>query len=1065
MGIVRFALRFPHTFYVFAVLMLFLGGSAVLVTPKDIFPGIDIPVVTVIWQYTGLTPEEMEQRVTTYSEYSISSNVNDIKNIESQTLSGIAVEKIFFQPNVNIDLAVSQIVSASNSIRALMPQGIQPPVIVQYNASSVPVLQLSLTSDRLNEQQLYDYGIYQIRQQLAPIPGITLPTPYGGKYRQIMVDLDPDSLRAHGLTPADVVSAVNAQSLTLPSGDAKMGDKQFIVRVNATAQSIEALNHLPIKRVGPTNVYLSDVAHVRDGWAVQQNIVRADGRRGVLLTIIKNGDASTLDVVNRVKAALPAIEKAAPPGMKIDLLFDQSVFVKDAIQSVLREGAIAAGLTALMILIFLGSWRSTLVVMISIPLSILTSIAVLSALGETINTMTLGGLALAVGILVDDSTVTIENTHRLLEEGQPFDKAILEGAAGIAVPTLISTLAICVVFVSVFFLQGAAKFLFTPLAEAVVFAMLASYAISRTLTPIVIGLLLRGEHERSHGGAPQGWFARMHAGFNERFDRFRDFYGWLLTGILRRRVLTPLVALSVVGIAAGLAFFVGTDFFPTVDAGLIQLHVRAPARTRIERTEQVFQAVEDKIREKIPARDLGLVLDNIGLPQRTYNLAFTDGSTIGVNDGQILIQLKEGHAPTAKYIEALRESLPAAFPDATFYFQPADLVTQILNFGVPTQVDVQVQGRDRADNVKIAEQLRDKLNNIPGVVDAHVQQELNAPEMFYTIDRARAQELGLNIQAIANDVNISLSSSEQVSPNFWTDPKNGIPYYFAVQTPEYRISNKNQIDGIPIASGLAPDGTPIPNVLGNVASSKRVGVQSVYNQSNIQSVYDVYASVQSRDLGSAAAAIRRAVAAVSPQLKPADHIVIRGQIESMNSAFRNLTLGLLFAAVFVYLLMVVNYQSFLDPLAVILALPGAGSGILLMLFVTGTTLSVPSLMGAIMSVGVASANSILLVTFAREQRQAGMSAFQAALSAGTTRLRPVLMTAAAMIVGMIPMAIGGPGEEQNAVLARAVIGGVLVGTMTTLLFVPYLYSVIGKFERRPSRFAEHAEATHEGVTS
>ena len=674
MGIVRFALKFPHTFYVLAGLMLFLGISAILVTPKDIFPAINIPVVTVIWQYTGLTPEEMEQRVTTYSEYSISSNVSNIRNIESQTLSGIAVEKIFFQPNVNIDLAIAQIVSASNSIRALMPTGIQPPVIVQYNASSVPVLQLSLASDTLNEQQLYDYGIYQIRQALAPIPGITLPTPYGGKYRQIMVDLDPDALRARGITPADIVSAVNAQSLTLPSGDAKLGDRQFIVRVNSVAPSIAALNGLPIKQVGATTVYLSDVAHVRDGWAVQQNIVHAEGKRSVLLTIIKNGDASTLDVVSRVKAALPAIQKAAPPGMQIHLLFDQSVFVEQAIGSVLREGAIAAALTALMILLFLGSWRSTLVVMVSIPLSILTSIAVLSALGETINIMTLGGLALAVGILVDDSTVTIENTHRLLEEGSPFDTAVEEGAAGIAVPTLISTLAICCVFVSVFFLQGAARYLFTPLAMAVVFAMLASYGISRTLTPIIIRLLLRTEHA-NHGASP-GWLGRFHVGFNVGFDRFRDYYGWLLAGILRRRVLTPLVACSVVAGAVVLSLFVGSDFFPQVDAGLIQLHVRAPARTRVERTEQIFRAIEDNIRQLIPDRDLALVLDNIGLPQRVYNLAFTDGTTIGVNDGQILLQLKEGHAPTADYIKQLRRELPVAFPDVQFYFQSADLVTQ-----------------------------------------------------------------------------------------------------------------------------------------------------------------------------------------------------------------------------------------------------------------------------------------------------------------------------------------------------------------------------------------------------
>jgi multidrug efflux pump subunit AcrB len=1045
MGIVRFALRFPHTFYVLAGLMLFLGCSAILVTPKDIFPAINIPVVTVIWQYTGLSPAEMEQRITTYSEYSISASVSDVRNIESQTLEGIAVEKVYFQPNVNISLAIAQLVSASNSIRALMPAGVQPPIIVQYNASSVPVLQLSLSSDTLNEQQLYDYGLYQVRQQLAPIPGITLPTPAGGKYRQIMVYLDPDALRARGVTPNDVVSAVNAQSLTLPAGDAKLGDKQFIVRVNAMPLSIEALQHLTIKQVGPTTVYLSDVAHVADSWLAQANIVHAEGKRAVLLTIIKNGDASTLDVVKNVKAALPSIQKAAPPGMQIHMLFDQSVFVQNAITSVLREGAIAAGLTALMILLFLGSWRSTVVVMVSIPLSILTSIAVMSALGETINTMTLGGLALAVGILVDDSTVTIENTHRLLEEGRTFEPAVLEGAAGIAVPTLISTLAICCVFVSVFFLQGASKYLFTPLAMAVVFAMLASYGISRTLTPIIIRLLLRKEYA-SHG-APKGWFGRIHERFNAGFDRFRDFYGWLLAGILRRRVLTPLVAGSVVTGAAVISLFVGSDFFPPVDAGLIELHVRAQARTRIERTEQIFHAVEDNIRQQIPQSDLGLVLDNIGLPARLFNLAFTDGSTIGVNDGQIMLQLNEGHAPTADYVKKLRRELPMAFPDVAFYFQPADMATQVLNFGVPSQIDVRVQGRDRAANQVIAKELQKRMAAIPGIVDAHIQQELDAPEFEYTINRTRAQELGLNVSTVANDVNISLSSSEQVSPNFWTDPKNGIPYFFAVQTPEYRVASKQDIDNTPI-SGTQSGNNVVPNLLGNVATAQRVPVQSVYNHANIQPVYDVYASVQDRDLGSTATAIRKVVQEMQGKLGPADRIVILGQIDSMDHAFTNLTIGLLFAAVFVYALMVVNYQSFVDPLAVILALPGAGSGIILLLFATGTMFSVPSLMGAIMAVGVASANSILLVTFALEQREAGMDAFEAALSAGTTRLRPVLMTAAAMIVGMLPMAIGGPGEEQNAVLARAVIGGVAIGTITTLLFVPYLYSVFGKFERK-----------------
>jgi multidrug efflux pump subunit AcrB len=1066
MGIVGFALRYRHTFYVLAMMMLFLGGAAIFATPKDIFPNINIPVVTVIWQYTGLTPDEMESRVTTYSEYSISSNVSDIKNIESQTLSGIAVEKIYFQPNVNIDLAISQVVSASNAIRAIMPVGIQPPIVLQFNASSVPVLQLSLSSDQLNEQQLYDYGIYQMRQSLASIPGVTLPTPYGGKYRQIMVDLDPDALRARGISPSEVLSAVNAESLTLPSGDAKLGDQQFIVKVNNSAPSIDALNHIPIKRAGGATVFLSDVAHVRDGWAVQQNIVRAEGKRSVLLTIIKNGNASTLDVVNRVKAALPEIRKAAPPGMDINLLFDQSLFVQNAIDSVLHEGAIAAALTAIMILIFLGSWRSTIVVMVSIPLSILTSIAVLSALGQTINTMTLGGMALAVGILVDDSTVTIENTHRLLEEGMDFDKAVLQGAAGIAVPTLISTLAICCVFVSVFFLEGAARYLFTPLAMAVVFAMLASYGVSRTLTPIMIGLLIRKEHARQAEAAD--WLARFHTSFNVRFDRFRGFYGWLLAGILRRKVLTPAVALLVVAGAGAVAFNVGSDFFPAVDAGLIQLHVRAPPRTRIERTEQIFQEIENRIRAVVPARDVKVVLDNIGLPQRVYNLAFTDGSAIGVNDGVIQIELGEGHERTGRIVEKLRSELNAAFPDVLFYFQPADLVTQVLNFGVPTQVDVQIQGRDRENNKSVAAQLREKMAKIPGLVDVHVQQELNAPELYYTVDRTRAQQLGLNMQDVANNLNISLASSEQVSPNFWTDPKTGIPYFMPVQTPEYRIGTKNDLDNTPLASGIDPSGTPIPTVLGNIATAKRIGVQSVYNQSNVQAVYDVYGSVQNRDLGGVAADIRKIVAELEPQLKSGNHIVVRGQIESMDSAFGNLRLGLIFAAVFVYMLMVVNYQSFLDPLAVILALPGAAAGILLMLFVTGTTLSVPSLMGAIMAIGVASANSILLVTFAREQRQAGHTALEAALSAGVTRLRPVLMTAAAMIAGMIPMAIGAPGGEQNAVLARAVIGGVAVGTMTTLLFVPFLYSIIGQFERVEAKTPESdaaASMTRQGSPS
>jgi multidrug efflux pump subunit AcrB len=1045
MGIVRFALRFPHTFYVMALAILFLGISAIISTPKDIFPVINIPVVTVIWQYTGLTPQEMEARVTTYSEYAVSANVNNIRDMESQTLSGISVQKIFFQPGVSVDLAISQIVAATNAIRSLMPSGINPPIIVQFNASSVPVLQLSLSSDRMNEQQLYDYGIYRLRQALAPIQGITLPTPYGGKYRQIMVDLNPDALRANGLTPDDVLNAVNAQSLTLPSGDAKIGGKQYIVSLNAMAESIDALNRLPLRQIGATTIRLGDVAHVRDGWAVQQNVVHANARRSVLLTIIKNGDASTLDVVNAVKAAIPTLIKAAPPGMEMHVLFDQSIFVSEAISSVLREGAIAAGLTALMILIFLGSWRSTLIVMISIPLSILASIAIFSALGQTINTMTLGGLALAVGILVDDSTVAIENTHRLFEEHMQFDDAVLHGSAGIALPTLVSTLAICSVFVSVFFLQGAARFLFSPLGMAVAFAMLTSYVLSRTLTPIVIRALLRTE-QAQHAAGQSTWLSRFHDRFNAGFDRFREGYTYVLERILHSRVAVPLVALGVVGAGGVLMTQVGSDFFPQVDTGLIQLHVRAPARTRIETTEAIFQAIEDRIREDIPPQYLDLILDNIGLPARVYNLAFTDGSAIGVNDGTIQIALKEGHPPTSALLKKLRRDLTQAFPDVLFYAQPADMVTQILNFGIPSQIDIAIQGQNREGNKELAKLLQQRMAKVPGLVDVHIQQELDAPELYYSVDRIRAQELGLNINSIANNLNISLSSSEQVSPNFWTDPKNGIPYYFAVQTPEYRLASLSDLNNTPVVS-TASAAVPVPNILGNVAAVERRSIQSVFNHANIQPLYDIYASVQDSDLGSVARSVDQILAALEPQLKPGNKFVVRGQIDSMNTAFHNLTLGLLFAAVFVYLLMVVNYQSFIDPLAIILALPGAGAGILLMLYVTGTTISVPSLMGAIMSIGVASANSILLVTFARERRREGASALDAARAAGRTRIRPVLMTAAAMIVGMIPMAIGAPGEEQNAVLARAVIGGVMVGTLTTLLFVPWLYSIIGRFEQ------------------
>jgi multidrug efflux pump subunit AcrB len=1042
MGIVRFALRFPYTFYGLAALVVFLGISAIRVMPIDIFPEINIPVVNVIWEYDGLSTPEMEQRVSTYSQYAISTSVSGIKNMEAQTLNGISVQKIFFQPDVNIELAIAQIVSATNYIRVLLPTGIQAPIVVSYNASSIPVLQLSLASDTLNEQKLYDYGYYNLRQQLAPVPGVTFPTPDGGKYRQIMVDIDPTKLQAKGLTPTDVVNAVNAETLTLPSGSGKIGDKQYTVLTNAMPTTIEALNNIPVKFVNGATVFVRDIGQVRDASAVQQNIVRQNGERSVLLSVIKNGNASTLAVVKGVRKVLETARAAAPPGLAINELFDQAKLVSDSVASVVREGAIAAGLTALMILLFLGSWRSTLIVMISIPLSILTSIVVLHFLGETINTMTLGGLALAVGILVDDSTVTIENTHRLrTEEGFNLAAATLQGSAGIAVPTLVSTLAISCVFTSVVFLEGPAKFLFTPLGYAVVFAMLASYGLSRTLTPIMIGLLLKGEHHDETGGS-RGWFARLHRGFERGFERLREVYVAVLTLLLTRRFIVPIAAVMMVALGAAMLTLTGRDFFPAIDGGQIKLHVRAPAGTRIEATEAVFQAIEDKIREVIPERERDLIVDDIGVPVRVYNLAFTDGSTIGPNDGVILVALKEGHAPTAGYVRKLREVLPAAFPEVTFYFQAADMVTQILNFGLPAQIDVRTVGRDRATNLRVTRELRQRIAAIPGIADAHLQQEIDGPAFMAAIDRARALQFGLNAQSIANDVNISLSSSKQVTPNFWTDPAVGIPYYITVQTPQHQVSSLGELGNTPVSTKTSSTGSPVPGLLSNVAKFTRDSVPTNLNQTNIQPAYDVYASVQGRDLGGVSAEIDKIVAELKKELKPGNSIEVRGQIQSMHDSFRNLAFGLLFAAVLVYLLMLVNYQNFADPFVVILALPATLCGIVTMLFITGTSLSVPSLMGAIMSVGVASANSILLVTFAREQQLAGRTAFQAAIDAGHTRIRPVLMTAAAMIVGMIPMAIGGAGEEQNAALARAVIGGLLFATPTTLLIVPYLFAVL-----------------------
>ena len=1107
MGLVLYALKYRITFYVMAVFIMLAGIGASIVAPKDVLPNVDIPVVVVVWTYTGLDTTDMAQRITTYSEFGLSNNVNNIKRMESTTLPGVAIEKIYFQQNVSIDLAISQVVSSTNSIRAVMPPGVQPPVVMRFSASAVPVIQLSLSSTAESLAKVYDYGQYRIRQTLTQVPGSTLPSPYGGSPRQIMVDLDLHSLQAYGLTPQDVLNAITAQNLIVPSGLSKIGETQYPIKLNASPLVVNDLNLIPIKVVNNSPILVRDVAYVRDGSPPQLNIVRSEGKQSVLETILKNGEASTLDVVNNVKAFLPQIRAAAPKGMTITPLADQSVFVSGAISDVVREALIAAALTGAMILLFLGSWRSTLVVLVSIPLAILTSLAIMTAIGETINIMTLGGLALAVGILVDDATVAIENTYRLMENGSKFRDAVAEGAAGIAKPALISTLSICAAFVSVLFLTDAPKFIFTPQALAVVFAMLASYFFSRTLVPILINLLVRSEYQASfakengdadeppeakheasddHPGAlrrfgrsalgivmvplrasgrvlapPARWlgslFTRIHASFERGFQRFHRGYLGLLHAAIAHRLATFGVVGIVLAIGAVLFVFVGQDYFPAVDAGAMTLHIRTRPGMRIETAEQTFAAVENVVHEVVPKKDLGLILDNIGLPSSNYNFAFGDGSFVAYNDGQMIISLKEGHAPTASYMKMLRTVLPQRFPDTTFYFQPADMITQILDFGTITPIDIQVNGRNEAKDLEVAKELNERLRGVKGAVDVHIQQITDTPEFFVDIDRRLAAEIGLTEQQIANSMNISLSGSYQVSPNFWADPKTGIPYQLWVQTPEYRNDSLSDLKTTPLfvtaastssaatASNAAMTSQPgVLSLLSSVATFRRQTEQTVINHVNTQPTYDVFASAQDRDLGGIKGDILKIVADEQKKLPPPDKITVRGQIESMDSAFSNLSLGLGIAVIAVYLLMAINFQSWGDPFVIIAALPIAFCGILTSLFVTGTTLSIPSLFGAIMSVGVASANSILLVTFAREHREeTGCSAVEAAIAAGETRLRPVLMTAGAMFVGLIPMAIGiGEGSEQNAALARAVLGGVAFGTCSTLLFVPFLYALL-----------------------
>ncbi|GAB3797981.1 efflux RND transporter permease subunit [Spirosoma humi] len=1048
MWIVRLALEKKYTIAVMALLIMIMGGLAVTQMPTDIFPRINIPVVSVIWGYSGLSTNEMEKMITNFSETSLINNVSDIQRLESQTYNGTAVLKIFFQPSVKIEEALAQVTAISQTILLRMPPGTQPPLIVRYNATDVPVLQLGLSSDSLTEAQITDYAQTRVRPQISTVPGSRLSQAFGGKTRQIAVDLEPEQLLAYNVTPEEVTNAVAAQNLTLPGGSLRLAEREYNVRLNSKPDVITTLNDIPIKTIGGTTVHMRDVANVHDGAAVQANIVKQDGSKGVLMRIVKTGNASTTEIVDKIKnQILPTVRAAAPSNLRIEALFDQSVFVRASIEGVLVEGMIAALLTAGLILLFLGSWRSTLIVAISIPLSILSSLIVLYLMGETLNIQTLGGLALAIGILVDDATVTIENIHRNEELGMPLRQAILEGAQQIATPTLVSTLTICIVFTSVLFLEGPARFLFGPLAEAVVFAMLASYVLSRTLVPALADLMLKGESQHGHEATTKrpNAFARFYNRFNAGFDRFQTRYIRALEWVLNNRRVVLGTFLVVIVFTGVLLPFVGRDFFPQVDGGQIRLHLRAPAGTRLESSEQIAAQTTEIVREVIPEEEISSVISNIGLTSERYNFMFSDNSSASSADAELLISLGEERShPTNDYVRELRTRLREEMPDVTYFFLPADIVSQILNFGLTAAIDVQVSGFDRANNLKVAREMEAKIAQVPGAVDVHLHQVLDAPELFLDVDRERAGQFGLTEQRVATNLNISLSGTGQTRPNFWPDPVSGFPYIIAVQTPPYKLDSYDKLLQTPIAAGQTDRATP--QLLSNVMTMKRTTAPVIINRVNTQPTYDVYASVEKTDLGSVAKALEEITAEYKTQLKPGNVVSIRGQVESMESAFSRLGLGIVFAALLVYLLMVVNFQSFRYPFIIITALPGALCGMVWMLFLTGTTFSIPSLMGAIMSVGVATANSILLVSFAKDHLpEVGGDAYEAALEAGRTRLRPILMTAIAMIIGMLPMSLGlGEGGEQNAPLGRAVIGGLLLATFTTLLFVPVVFSYLAR---------------------
>jgi len=1059
MWIVRLALRRPYTFVVLALLIGVLGVVSIMAMPVDIFPAINIPVVNVVWNYGGLSPTEMQDRIVTVSERAFTTTVNGIEHIESVSLRGIAVTRLFFHPDVPIEAAIAQVNAQAQQIVRFLPPGIFPPLIIQYNAASVPVVLASLSSDALPDQQVNDLANNFVRTQLVTIPGAAIPAPYGGKLRVVNVDIDPDALYARGLSPQDVANAIFTQNVILPGGTTKIGPREYDVAVNGSPEVLGDLNKIPIRYVNGATVYVSDVAYVHDGFNPQTNLVRRDGAHSVLLPILSNGSASTPSVVANTRAMMPKILAGLPSSLRVDFLFDQSVFVRAAITGVLHEGLIAGLLTALMILLFLGSWRSTLIVITSIPLSILTSITVLEILHQSLNVMTLGGLALAVGILVDDATVEIENNHRHMELGKPLRQAILDGAAEVATPAFVATLSICIVFVPIMFLGGVGGALFAPLAMSVVFAMLASYLLSRTLVPTMVLYLLAPEVRARHGAgqvagtdevdatrpAPtrRSLFRRISDRFEAGFHRLTAAYERGLGWALEHRAVVLVAFLAFALASLGLYPFVGRDFFPAVDAGQLRLHVRTPPGTRLEQTEAYFEQVEDYIREVIPAGELAAIIDNLGVPN-PINLALSDNVTVGTGDGEILVSLKAPHHPTAAYLKRLREELPRRFPDFEFFAQPADIVNQILNFGLPAPIDIQVTGplAELDRNFRVAQQIAGELRGVPGAADVHVQQILDAPRIMVDADRALGAQVGLTQRDVAGSVLLSLTGSGSTTTNFWLNPKNGVSYQVVVQTPQYRVASLDELRRTPVALAAKTS----PQLLSNLADFHRTTTPLSLNHYNVQPVFDVFAGVQSTDLGSVATQVDRIVARFKDEIAKASSIVVRGQVQSMNQAFVQIGLGIAFAVLLVYFLMVVNFQSWLDPLIILTALPGALAGILWSLFVTGTTVSVPSLMGCIMAIGVATSNSILMITFANEQRRpefGSRNAHDAAFAAGGTRLRPVLMTALAMLLGMLPMSLGlGEGGEQNAPLGRAVIGGLMVATFYTLFFVPVAYSLL-----------------------